>query len=428
METQIENSDGPEEYMPESSPYDHMEPLELEEMNAFDRVSSIPFVANTWDAFSTYYSSAKKSYPSVTPYIELAEKITTGAANIAFATTKPVVDKLAPTVNSYANLGLDKLEDALPMIHDQPDEIYDSTKEAVTSLVNRKIDSALSATERYVDYYLPPTKDEDDDVESSDDEDDSDNDSDTNSSVDSSEQVSPKERIRVISHKVRERAYHRAMDRVHGVQKRSTETLNKLTFTVDLIQYAKENMDVTRGNIVSTVATANETIRNGLEASQENVAIVWKQIRNRSSDAAAELRVLERARTLTGQIQKSCGALLSVVTKLPQYDYLHAKILKAKESADTLAQNLAGKTSLRELSASLTTSARSTLEHVGSLFEALIGIAADHAPISWLAPEFDCDPLDGLYMQDLEADLHMHNSRVSPRENQRGYHVRFQRG
>ena len=42
---------------------------------------------------------------------------------MALTKTKPVVDKLGPTVNAYANKGLDTLEDKIPIITKQPDEV-----------------------------------------------------------------------------------------------------------------------------------------------------------------------------------------------------------------------------------------------------------------------------------------------------------------
>jgi len=39
-----------------------------------------------------------------------------------------VVDKIAPTVNSYANKGLDTLEDKVPIITKQPEEVMFSVE------------------------------------------------------------------------------------------------------------------------------------------------------------------------------------------------------------------------------------------------------------------------------------------------------------
>ena len=50
------------------------------------------------------------------------------AANIALTKSKPVVDKIGPTVNSYANKGLDTLEDKVPIITKQPEEVMTKTK------------------------------------------------------------------------------------------------------------------------------------------------------------------------------------------------------------------------------------------------------------------------------------------------------------
>lgn len=53
----------------------------------------------------------------------MAEKVTMSAASVAMTTAQPVLTKIGPKVNTYANRGMDKLENVVPMIHDQPEEV-----------------------------------------------------------------------------------------------------------------------------------------------------------------------------------------------------------------------------------------------------------------------------------------------------------------
>lgn len=39
------------------------------------------------------------------------------------ATSRPVVNKYGPAINCYANVGLDKLEDKVPLVKREPEEI-----------------------------------------------------------------------------------------------------------------------------------------------------------------------------------------------------------------------------------------------------------------------------------------------------------------
>merc|ERR1712135_8770 len=214
MVTATENS-----YIPEES-HQNMENSGLyhdlyKEYDVIDRVAHLPVVNSTLTAVHDYYTKMKKDYPKFAPYFQAAENITYSAAILALRSSKPVVDKFGPTINAYANTGLDKLEGSIPLIKKHPSEVI----------------------EEYVDYYLP-CDDADDDTSSTDGDR-------KDASVQTDEekkQSDAKERINIISHKVKQRSYGKAMQSWSGIRTRSEEALNKLNFTVDLVSYLSERV------------------------------------------------------------------------------------------------------------------------------------------------------------------------------------------
>ncbi|XP_076803996.1 perilipin-2-like isoform X3 [Clavelina lepadiformis] len=335
---------------------------EFEEENALERVVNLPVVASTWNAMQSYYANVKKAYPTVTPYLQAAENLTTTAANIAMATSRPVVDKIGPTVNMYANFGLDKLEDKVPIIRKQPDEIYECTKSSATNMLTRQVDRALSTTESYVDYYLP-----------SDDEGSDRSDEDFSSDEETEEDVEeekpgvqkPGERIRNISDKVRRRSYKRAMNKWRGVHTRSKEALSKLHFTVDLIQYAQSGLASTSSSLITT---ANEKIHSTSD-------IINKQV---------EEKVMSRAARLTEQLNASCTRAFQYVQSSPHLQHLLDQAKKAKETTEDLYKAYANKTAIAELSHSLVESTRPKLKLIEDTLIELLGKISDQPFMAWL--------------------------------------------
>merc|ERR1712136_435121 len=115
--------------------------------------------------------------------------------------------------------------------------VIEETKSSASNMITSNVDRALCITEEYVDYYLP-CDDADDDTSSTDGDR-------KDASVQTDEekkQSDAKERINIISHKVKQRSYSKAMQSWSGIRTRSEEALNKLNFTVDLVSYLSERV------------------------------------------------------------------------------------------------------------------------------------------------------------------------------------------
>lgn len=344
--------------------------------NALNRVASLPIVASTWNAMQSYYATVKKTYPNVSPYLEAAENLTVSAANLALETSRPVVDRFGNTVNSYANKGLDTLESKVPIITKEPEEMYNITKSTATSLINTKVEGALEVTERYVEYYLP--KDEDEVVEEKD-SDLSQEDDDEGEENDPEAKKQPTDRIREISNKVRQRSYNRAMRKLHGVQTRSKEALSKLSFTVDLIQYAQSGLNSTSAGIMDSANRANESVQNGMNVAKSNLQVVTDSINKQ-----VEENVLNRARILSRQLSDTCQWSIRYIQNSPQLQPLLKKANQVKDASDDLYQMFANKTSLSQLPTTLMVSARPKIQFVEESLLQILEKMSDQPPIAWL--------------------------------------------
>nr|XP_002122513.1 perilipin-2 isoform X2 [Ciona intestinalis] len=344
--------------------------------NALNRVASLPIVASTWNAMQSYYATVKKTYPNVSPYLEAAENLTVSAANLALETSRPVVDRFGNTVNSYANKGLDTLESKVPIITKEPEEMYNITKSTATSLINNKVEGALEVTERYVEYYLPKDEDEvveelDSDLSQEEDEEGEENDPEA--------KKQPSDRIREISNKVRQRSYKRAMRKLHGVQTRSKEALSKLSFTVDLIQYAQSGLNSTSAGIMDSANRANESVQNGMNVAKSNLQVVTDSINKQ-----VEENVLNRARILSRQLSDTCQWSIRYIQNSPQLQPLLKKANQVKDASDDLYQMFANKTSLSQLPTTLMVSARPKIQFVEESLLQILQKMSDQPPIAWL--------------------------------------------
>ncbi|XP_063057688.1 mannose-6-phosphate receptor binding protein 1 [Engraulis encrasicolus] len=158
------------------------------------RVGNLPLVSSAYDMLSSAYCSTKESVPLFKGVMDVAESgvRTLGAA--ATTGSKPILDRLEPqitAVNEYAMLGLDKVEQKLPILQQPADKVVSGTvgmvgmmyqtvsgaKEAmigavmggvektrsavnesictVSHMVSSGVNMALTRSEHLVDHYLP---------------------------------------------------------------------------------------------------------------------------------------------------------------------------------------------------------------------------------------------------------------------------------
>jgi len=218
--------------------------------------------------------------------LEVAEKSVATAATVA----QPMAGYLEKPINyanDLANNQLDKLELKVPLIAEPSEKIvstlkngaWDAVEKTTTKgtqqmnnlmttkmgkIVTASVYLALGLSEIAIDHYLPEKTEEIEDGQPACEPDESAQEENmpefkrdepfTNSVI----------KVTQLSDKVRRRMYQKALNNIQYAQKRSEEALEKLKFTLDLIEYAKTNMN-----------TVNQAVREKVSSTQETLWTTW---------------------------------------------------------------------------------------------------------------------------------------------------------
>nr|XP_033775674.1 perilipin-2-like [Geotrypetes seraphini] len=322
------------------------------EQNVMVRVANLPLVSSTCAMVSSAYTSTKESYPYLKTVCEVAEKGVKSITAVALASTKPIVQKLAPQIafsNNYACIGLEKIEDKLPILHQSADKIIAnatdmvvSAKKAMTGakdsiantiaevldktngamlgsielakaavsgsmntvlnhhmvqMVSTGVEAALTKSEALMDQYLPLTEAKEatrpEGFETG------------------TQKSSYYIRLRSLSSKIRRHAYEQTLTRIKDAKHRSQEAISKLHYTIDLMGYAHKKL-----------SNANQKLHDAQERLYQSW-ISWRtsperQDGERFSRQHIESCALARAQDLSRQLQTNCLALVASVQGLPQ--------------------------------------------------------------------------------------------------------------
>nr|XP_033775864.1 perilipin-2-like isoform X2 [Geotrypetes seraphini] len=344
---------------------------EVAEQNVVTRVSNLPLVSSTCDMVSSAYTNTKENLQST---CEVAEK---GAKNITdevLASAKPLVQKLEPQIalaNDLARMGLDKIEEKLPILCKPTDEVdanatdmvadakeavrgtvtgaitgvvdkskgavqgsMEMTTAAVSStmntileshmmqMVSTGVDAALTKSEALVDQYLPVAEEE------------------------AAKEATKAEgletgtlkpiyiRLGSLSSEVRRHAYEQALNRVRDAKQESQQVISKLHNTIELITS-------------SALATAQD---------------------------------------LSSQLQTNYLALVANIQGLPQSIQNQAHYVSYL--AEDINQNFHS-ASFRDVSDQLLTTIKEELNKIEEFLEELMDYLANNTPLTWLVSP-DC--------------------------------------
>ncbi|XP_067145255.1 lipid storage droplets surface-binding protein 2-like [Centruroides vittatus] len=357
-----------------------------------NRVTQLPVVNFAWDYASNTYGKIKDHNKLFNYTLSTAEKSVMFAAQQA----RPVVlkfEKQLHAVDELALEGLNRLEKTAPIITKSPDEIIGETKKLYSStlqsgvekyeglktygtervkaakdfgigkavtLLNtpyglqlvKSVDGAITLTESCVDYYLPAIEDEKE-----------------NSTPLKDEAVANK--VGRLSNKMRRRLYKHAMINLHNLQKRSQESIGKLNHTIDLIKYAKDNLDV-----AATLGTV-----------QNRATWLWNEL-NKNEDQSAnseknwEQQILSVARQVTKQMVKTYTNTTSVVQLLPTN--VQQRLSTARDYSVDLYNQFAKTTRLDDLTSVMLKQVQQNLRFIEETFGSYFETILRAQPLTWL--------------------------------------------
>nr|XP_054507611.1 perilipin-2 isoform X3 [Agelaius phoeniceus] len=355
------------------------------QQNIVSRVANLPLVSSTYDMVSTAYITTKDNYPYLKSVCEIAEKGVKTITSVAMTSAMPIIQKLEPQIvvaNNYACIGLDKIEERLPILNQPTDKVVANAKdvvvgarEAVTTtvtgaketvahtitgvvgktkeavqdsvemtksvvngsintvlgsrvvqMVSSGVDSALTKSETLVDQYLPLTEAELDLEKEA-------------ANVEGFEVGVQKPsyyvRLGSLSSKVRTRAYQQALNKVRDAKQKSQETISQLHYTVSL---------------------------------------------------HIESRTLAIARSLTQQLQTTCLTLVSSLQGLPQN--VQDQVYSVGSMAGGVYQSFRSASSFQELSDSFIAASKGQLKKMKESLDDVMDYLVNNTPLNWLVPDF----------------------------------------
>ncbi|XP_039614187.1 perilipin-2 isoform X1 [Polypterus senegalus] len=383
--------------------------------NVVSRVVQLPLVSSTYDMVSNVYINTKENHPYIKSVCEVAERSVKTITSVALTSAMPIIQKLEPQIavaNDLACKGLDKIEQKLPILHQPSDKVVASAKDVVTGakdtvsttiggvvdktkgavhesvemtkavvngsvntvmesrvvkMVTSGVDTALTKSESLVDMYLPLTEEElakeAMKVEGFD-----------------VANIRPSYYVRLgsLSTKLRKRAYNQALSKVKDAKQRSQEAITQLHYTVDLIEYARKNVD-----------SANQKLHGAQEKLHQSW-VEWKKRTGYSEDNQKaehiESRTLAIARSLTTQLQTTCLTLVSSIQGLPQniQDQAHS----LTKSAADVYQSFNSASSFRDMSDAVLARSRGQLGKMKESMDGMMDYLVNNTALNWLVPDF----------------------------------------
>ncbi|XP_054665599.1 perilipin-2 isoform X3 [Grus americana] len=353
------------------------------QQNIVSRVVNLPLVSSTYDMVSTAYVTTKDNHPYLKSVCEIAEKGVKTITSVAMTSAMPIIQKLEPQIvvaNNYACIGLDKIEERLPILNQPTDKVVANAKDAVVGakeavttsvtgaketvahtitgvvgktkeamqdsvemtksvvngsintvlgsrvvqMVSSGVDSALTKSETLVDQYLPLTEAE---LEKE------------AAKVEGFEVGVQKPsyyiRLGSLSSKVRTRAYQQALNKVRDAKQKSQETISQLHHTVSL---------------------------------------------------HIESRTLAIAQSLTQQLQTTCLTLVSSLQGLPQN--VQDQVYSVGSMAGDVYQSFRSASSFQELSDSFLSTSKGQLKKMKESLDDVMDYLVNNTPLNWLVPDF----------------------------------------
>ncbi|XP_075715906.1 perilipin-2-like [Rhinoderma darwinii] len=384
--------------------------------NVVVRLINLPLVSSTYDMVSSVYVNTRDNHPYLKSVCDVAEKSVRTITSVAVTSAMPILQKLEPQIamaNTIACVGLDKIEEKLPILYQPTDKVVANASEAVVgakdaviqgftgvvdktkvavqdsvamtkSVVNgsintvlgssvvkimsNRVDAALTKSETLLEQYLPPT-DEELAKEATK----------TEGFELSVDQPSYYVRLGSLSAKARKRAYQQALTRIKDVKCRSQESIAQLQNTVDLIEYARKNMN-----------DANHKIHDAQEKIY-NKWVEWTKGTGQDSGETEsteqiESRTLNIARHLTQQLQTTCLSLVTSVQGLPKN--IQNKAQNVSALAADVYQNFRSASSFREMSDGLLTTSKDQFTKMKGSMDDVMDYLVNNTPLNWLVGPF----------------------------------------
>ncbi|XP_067872639.1 perilipin-3-like isoform X2 [Heterodontus francisci] len=399
------------------------------EQNVVNRVTSLPLVSSAYDMVSAVYNSTKENHPYVKSVCDVAEQGVKTISAVAVSGAKPIIDKLEPQIsaaNEYACIGLNKLEEKLPILQQTTPQVVADTRELVSStitgakdavsntvtgakntvtgvvdmakgavhggiektktvmvegvntvvssrvgqMVTTGVDSALNKSEELVDHYLPMTEEELAKLATS---------------VEGFEVAPAHEqsyyvRLGSLSSKIRHRAYQHSTSKLQKARQSSQDIMAQLHKTMDLIELAKKGVDSANQKLHDVQEKLHQTWIDWLKKQPEG------QVEEGAPKPELESQTLTMARSLTQQLQTTCRTVVSNVHGLPQH--IQDKVQQIRKTAETIHTSFSSVHSFGDLSGQLLAQSREKMLKIRESMDGVMDYVLHNTPLNWMVGPF----------------------------------------
>ncbi|KAM5307743.1 perilipin-3 isoform 2-T2 [Glossophaga mutica] len=406
----------------------------VQQPSVVGRVANMPLISSTCGMVSAAYTSTKESHPHIKTVCDAAEKGVKTLTAAAISGAQPILSKLEPQITSasgYAHRGLDKLEENLPILQQQPEKVLADTKELVSSRVSGAreavsntvssakdtvatrmteavdvtrgavqsgvdmtksvvtssvhsvmgsrvgqmvlsgVDTVLGKSEEWVDNHLPMTDSELAHLATS---------------VEGFDMASVQQqrqeqsyfvRLGSLSERLRQRAYEHSLGKLQHTRQRAQEALLQLTQALSLMETVKQGVD------------------QKLVEGQEKLSQMWltwnrkKQLQGVEGDLPkqeVESQTLTMFRDIAQQLQATCTSLGSSIQGLPTH--VKDQVQQARRQVEDLQATFSGIHSFQDLSSSVLTQSRERVAKAREALDHMVEYVAQNTPITWVVGPF----------------------------------------
>ncbi|XP_064360708.1 perilipin-2-like isoform X6 [Dromaius novaehollandiae] len=339
------------------------------QQNAISRVANLPLVSSTYNMVSTAYVTTKDNHPHLKLVCEIVEKGVKTITSVAVTSAMPIIQKLEPQIavaNNYARIGLDKIEEKLPILYQPTNEVVANAKDVVVGareavrttvtgakktahtitgvvgktkeaiqgsvemtksvvggsinavlescaaqMVSCGMDSALGKSEILIDQYLPCTEEElEKEV----------------ANIEGFEVGVQKPsyyvRLGSLSSKVCVRTYQQALSKARDAKHRSQETISQLSYTVNL--HIESRALAIAWSLTQQLQTTCLTLASSIQGLPQNVQDQVYTVGSVAGDVYRSFRSASSFRELSdnflptskGQLKKVKESLNDVIVHL----------------------------------------------------------------------------------------------------------------
>ncbi|NXN26201.1 PLIN3 protein, partial [Nycticryphes semicollaris] len=399
--------------------------------SAVDRVTSLPLLNSAFNLVSSAYNHTKETHPCLSGVCNVAETVAAVAVGSVVGGAQPILNQLEPQitlVNEYACKGLDQLEENLPFLQQPADKVISDTKQLVSTKVTSAMDAACEAkeamadkvteavdltknvvgdsvkltrsvvtstvssaveaaqvsqavaggvesvlgiSEDLVDHYLPMTEEELGELA-------------TTvkgfgvaSVEEQKEQQSYFVRLGSLSSKVRHRAYHLSLNKLHCVKQSTQETLSRLQLAIKLIESVKQEV--------------GQKLLDG----QEKLHQLWvdwsltqpkgNQVKT-ASQPEVESRTLAMLRIITQQLGPAYENLKTSIHGLPSN--IQEAVYQATRNIHKLHSSFSSAMSFQDLSSTTLTQSQDRVAEARRSLDDLFEYVTHNIPLNWLVGPF----------------------------------------